>query len=171
MTALWAGVFVALAVASLYYAPAALASKGGPFGGGATLDGLTFVHPDEREAIDYLRANAPSGAGIVEAVGEWSDAGLISRSTGIATIFNWPGHQIQWRGSTEKFDGRAEDVALIYESSDADEAAILLRKYDVDFVYMGPRERSTYSGEGLEKFDAFMDKAFERNSVVIYKVR
>ena len=170
-TGLWAAIFVVLAVASLYYAPAALASKGGPFDGGATLDGLAFVNPDERQAIDYLRANAPADAGIVEAIGEWSDAGLISRSTGIATIFNWPGHQIQWRGSSEKLDGRAEDVASIYESPSSDVAANLLRKYDVDFVYVGPRERSRYNNEGLAKFDSFMDQVFESNGVVIYGVR
>ncbi len=171
MTALWAGVFVVLAVASLYYAPAALASKGGPFDGGATLDGLAFVHPDEREAIEYLRANAPPGAGMVESVGEWSDAGLISRSTGIATIYNWPGHEIQWRGSSDKLDGRAEDIDSIYGDADVGETAILLRKYDVDFVYIGPRERSAYESKGLKKFDVFMDKAFERNDVVIYTAR
>ena len=170
-TALWAGVFVILAVASLYYAPAALASKGGPFDGEATLDGLAFVQPAERQAIEYLRDNAPSNAGMVEAVGEWSDAGLISRSTGIPTIFNWPGHQVQWRGSSDKLDGRAEDVASIYESPSGEVAANLLRKYDVDFVYIGPRERSTFGDEGLAKFDAFMDKAFERGRVVIYRVR
>jgi uncharacterized membrane protein len=168
---LWAGVFIVLAVASLYYAPAALVSKGGPFDAGATLDGLAFVNPDEREAIDYLRANAPAGAGIVEAVGEWSDAGLISRSTGIPTIYNWPGHEIQWRGSSEELDGRAEDVTSIYESLGSEVAANLLRKYDVDFVYVGPRERSTYSSEGLAKFVAFMDTAFEQDGVVIYRVR
>ena len=30
---------------------------------------------------------------LLEAVGEWFDMGLISRSTGIPNIINWPGQQ------------------------------------------------------------------------------
>ena len=53
---------------------------------------------------------------MVEAVGEWFDYGLISRSTGIPTVFNWPGHEVQWRGSADQFEGREQDVADIYRS-------------------------------------------------------
>ncbi|MCH8186194.1 MAG: hypothetical protein IH862_08870 [Chloroflexi bacterium] len=171
LAVLWAGVFIVLVAGSLYYAPAAAVSKAGSFGKGATLDGLAFVNPAEREAIEYLRANAAPGAGMVEAVGEWFDAGLISRSTGIPTVINWPGHEIQWRGSAAKLDGRAEDVARIYQSLSAEEAAILLRKYDVDFVYVGPRERAKYGTEGLEKLDSFLDKKVFSEDVAVYTVR
>ena len=87
---------------------------------------------------------------IVEAVGEWSESGLISRSTGVPTVFNWPGHEIQWRGSTDAFDGREQDVATIYQTLDEEEAGNLFAKYDVDYVYVGPRERSKYGDEGLQ---------------------
>ena len=43
LTVIWAGVFVALLVGSLYYPPAATASKGDLFAGDATLDGLAYV--------------------------------------------------------------------------------------------------------------------------------
>ena len=171
LTVLWAGVFVVLVAGSLYYAPAAAVSKAGSFGKGATLDGLAFVKPAERAAIEYLRANAAPGAGMVEAVGEWFDNGLISRSTGIPTVINWPGHEIQWRGSNAKLNGRAEDVARIYQNPSAEEAANLLRQYDVDFVYVGPRERAKYGTEGLEKLDSFLDKKAFSQDVAVYTVR
>ena len=109
------------------------------------------------------------GSAILEAVGEWAEAGLISRSTGVPTVFNWPGHQIQWRGTSAKFDGRAEDVARIYETIDAEEAKALLADYDVEYVYVGPREKSTYDVE-IGKFSAFMRLEFSQGDVEIYRM-
>ncbi|MCI0439242.1 MAG: DUF2298 domain-containing protein, partial [Chloroflexi bacterium] len=173
LTTLWAGVFVALLAGSLYYAPAAIVSKGELPVREATLDGLSFVsrsRPAEYEAIQFLKDDAGPDAALVEAVGEWFDAGLISRSTGIPTVFNWPGHQIQWRGSAEAFDGREQDVAVIYQTQDIETARNLLEKYDVDYVYVGPREREKYGTDGLDKFAAFMQMPFNQDDVAIYKL-
>ena len=104
-------------------------------------------------------------------MGEWFDSGLISRSTGVPTVFNWPGHQIQWRGSDDLFGGREQDVARIYETTDPLEARNLLAKYDVDYVYLGPRERSKHGEGGLAKFPDFMDSVFSQDDVEIYRVR
>ncbi len=172
----WACAFIVLLAGSLYFAPAAAASRVREAGGDPTLDGLAFVgraRPAEYEAIRFLRDEAPRGSGISEAVGEWSDAGLISRSTGIPTVFNWPGHQVQWRGSDSEFGGRAEDVARIYQTQDVEEARSLLRTYDVEYVYVGPRETAQYGTEGLAKFSdpAHFRLAFHDDDVYIYHVR
>ena len=170
----WTVVFLVLAAGALYYPAAAAASKGGPFGSGATLDGLAYVarsRPAEREAIAFVRDNVDPDSGIVEAVGEWFDAGLISRSTGVPTIFNWPGHEIQWRGSADKFKGREVDVARIYQTQDPDEVRNLLARYDVEYVYVGPRERERYGTDGLDKFRSFMETVFSREGVDVYRLR
>ena len=174
LTTLWAGVFIVLLAGSLYYPPAAAAGKGDLFEGDPTLDGLAFVAQSRRaeyEAIKFVKSNAGQDSAILEAVGEWFDAGLISRSTGVPTVFNWPGHQIQWRGTTEKFDGRSEDVARIYQTSSFQEAKSLLSSYDVEFVYVGPRERQKYGTDGLAKFSLFMETVFSQDDVVIYRIK
>ena len=174
LTTLWAGAFAVLLVGALYYPPAAAASKGDPFSGDATLDGLAFVadrNPAEYRAIKHLRRAAGRNSAVLEAVGEWFDAGLISRSTGVPTVLNWPGHQIQWRGSSGKLDGRAEDVAQIYQTQDIQLARNLLDKYDVDYVYVGPRERQKYGSAGMDKFPSFMDTEFSEGDVSIYRLR
>ena len=174
LTTAWAGVVVVLVAGALYYPVAAAVSKGAPFGSGATLDGLAYVassRPAEYEAIAFVRDNVDPDAGIVEAVGEWFDAGLVSRSTGVPTIFNWPGHEIQWRGSADKFEGREADVARIYQSQDPNEVRNLLAKYDVEYVYVGPRERERYGAEGLGKFRSFMETVFSRDGVDIFRLR
>ena len=170
----WAVVVCMLLLASLYYPPAAAASKAESSSGGGTLDGLAYVaelRPAERDAIEFLRREAGRDSTMVEAVGEWFDFGLISRSTGIPTVFNWPGHEVQWRGSADQFEGREQDVADIYQSERWDQVQNLLARYDVEYVYVGPRERSKYGTEGLEKFGEFMDTVFSKDDVTIYRVR
>ena len=174
LTTLWAGVFVVLLVGSLYYPPAAAASKGDLFGGDGTLDGLAYVartRQAEYDAIGFVKDNVGRGSAILEAVGEYvEDFGLISRSTGVPTVFNWPGHQLQWRGSSEPFERRKQDVATIYQTEDIDVAKNLLAKYDVDYVYVGPREVRLYGGDGLAKFSAFMETVFSEGGIVIYRM-
>ena len=173
MSTVWAAVAIVLLVASLYYPAAAAATKSNFFNGEPTLDGLDFVRSrggGEYAAIEYVKDNVRPGSGIVEAVGEWFDAGLISRSTGVPTVLNWPGHQLQWRGSAGPFDGREADIARIYETEDPLEARNLLAKYDVDYVYVGPRERSKHGVVPLENFEDFLE-VFRQDDVAIYKVR
>ena len=186
----WAAAFVMLLLGSLYYPLAAAKTKPEIPQTGRTLDGLSFVsiyRPAEYAAIEWLKDNATRDAAIVEAVGEWSDWGMVSRSTGLPTIVNWLGHQKQWRGGWERFDAetpeesralrdqyfdaRAAEVERIYTTLDASEAQLILYKYDIDFVYIGQREREKYGADGLAKFDAIADAVFSEGDVVVYRVR
>ena len=50
----------------------------------------------------------------------------------------------------------------------------LMRKYGVEYVYLGQLERLYYPGEGLKKFDGALagdlDKVFQSDQVTIYRV-
>ena len=187
-----AAAFVLLLIGSLYYPLAAAKTKPDTPYAGPTLDGLSFVQqnrPAEYDAIAWLKQNASPDAAIVEAVGEWSDWGLVSRSTGLPTIVNWLGHQKQWRGGWEKFDANKPDVSRalrdkyfddrtaeverIYTTLDPAEAQVILYKYDIDYVYIGQRERDKYGIEGISKFDAIADAVFTdpNGEAIIYRVR
>ena len=62
-------------------------------------------------------------------------------------------------------------MARIYQTQSAEEARNLLTKYDVDYVYVGPRELSKYGEYGLVKFPIFMDTVFSQDDVVIYRMK
>ncbi len=174
LSTLWAVAAVSLILCGLYYTAAAPVDKAAHFRASPSLDGLGYVHsrsPAEWQAIQFVRENIPAGEGILESVGEWGDAGLISRSTGVATVFNWPGHQLQWRGMGWVAGGRGDDIARIYSSLDAAEAKALLDEYEVGYVYIGPRERSAHPGPGLDKFAEIADIVFQQDEVTIYEVR
>ena len=107
---------------------------------------------------------------ILEAVGGgYSEHGRIASSTGVPTVLNWPGHEMQWRGSSTPIEGRELDVQTIYQTLDISEATSLLDKYDVDHVYVGSRERTKYGEAGLAKFVEFMTPVFSEADVVIYR--
>ena len=169
----WGAAFVLVLVGALYYTPAAIASKAELYGEDRTLDGLQhverFVGPEYR-AIEYIRENVGQDSAILEAVGGgYSEHGRIASSTGVPTVLNWPGHEMQWRGSSTPFAGREQDVQTIYQTLDVVEAVSLLDKYDVDHVYVGARERTKYGEAGLAKFIQFMTPVFSEADVVIYR--
>jgi YYY domain-containing protein len=169
----WAGVFVALALVAGYYPVAAAATKGEPFRGEATLDGLSYLKrfaPNEYRAIEFLRQNAGRDSTILEAVGnDYTPHGRISSSTGIPTVMGWAGHESQWRGSLDRFASREGDVRTIYSTDSLEEARELLAAYGVEYVYVGAREREKYGSDGIAKFSSFMETVFSEGGVTIYR--
>jgi len=167
-------VLVVLLSICLYYAPAAAFTKVDT-SDIKSLDGLDYIknkNPDELAAINFLINSSNKHDALVEAVGtSYSEYGRISSSTGIPTILGWPAHEIQWRGSDLGLSQRANDVERIYQGLDPKETYALLDKYNVNYVYVGPRERRKYGISGLEKFETFMIKVFDADTVAIYKIR
>ena len=170
-----AGLAVLLA-ASFYFTIGAALDRGGAYGSppeGHTLDGLAYLRiedPGEYDAIEWLRDEAPPGR-IVEAVGDdYSRYGNISASTGLPTLLGWKGHELQWRGSSEPFAGREEDVAAIYSGQDPAHALRLLNDYGVRYIYLGRRERETYGVSGLPEYGGFLRTVFQQDGVIVYEV-
>ena len=82
-------------------------------------------------------------------------------------------HEKVWRlDCTEcDFSTRRDDVERIYRSGDLEQVKDLFDKYDVVYVYVGDLERQEY-GAGLEgRFAGFMDVAYDKGGVTIYRVR
>ncbi len=163
-----------LLIGALYYPVAAAISKTAGGRDGPTLDGLAFVEAGngaERRAIEQLRREARPGESMVEAVGGgYSEFGRISASTGVPTVLGWPGHEHQWRGTKEPFEGREADVERIYRTEDVSEARRLLEDYGVTFVYVGKRELGQYVPVAMDKFDQLGTRWFEEGGIVIFKV-
>ena len=166
-----------LLIGALYYPVGATLDRTGVLGehhdfSSNTLDGLQFIknsHPGEYAAITWLRDEAAPGR-IVEAVGEdYSEFSRVSAATGRPTILGWKGHEHQWRGTAETFQGREEDIARIYQSDDPLVVYRLLSFYDVRYVYMGHRERAKYGVSQPAALDGVFETAFKRDSVVIYE--
>lgn len=167
----WWGILGLLLLASLSYPVAAAWSHTHDTAGPSTLDGLAFVNPKEREALDYLWT-VPGDSVIVEATGDaYSYYGRVSSRTGLATILGWGHHEMVWRGSAEALTGRPQDIDQIYTAQDPNLVKSLLAKYKASYVYVGDLEKAKYGSGVVDRLTAFIGPVFDNGEVVIFRVR
>ncbi len=129
--------------------------------------------PNEVAAIEWLERNAGDGPVILEAEGQGYAAGTsrLSAWTGVPSVLGWVGHEGQWRGSYEDISPRQPDIDRIYQTTDPKLAMELIEKYGITYVYVGPNEIGKYSPEGLAKFRAIMEVAFQKGDSTLYRRR
>ena len=129
------------------------------------------------DAIRWLQDNVDGSPVILEGLTpNYRWGGRISVYTGLPAIVGWRWHQEQQRwGYRWAIAQRASDVDRIYSTLDAAEALDLMRKYDVEYVYLGRLERLYYPAAGLAKFAEAMAPALEEvyrtDQVSIYRLR
>jgi len=171
---LWVVGFALLLVGSLVYPILATHNKTGGFGGTPTLDGmahLELAQKDDLAAIRWLKDNVEGAPVILEATGgSYTYYGRVSAYTGLPTLLGWGGHELQWRGNYEEPGLREPVIETLYTSPDLERTRALLDEYDIEYVYVGPLEKSTYSVSQpvLDKFESLMDVVYEGGEVTIY---
>jgi uncharacterized membrane protein len=141
-----------------------------------TLDGLVYLCQNDRgdaDAIQWIRANVPPAAVMVEASGgSYSSVGRVSMSTGNPTLLGWDFHERQWRGGA--FDkltaGRTDALQSIYVSARPEDLPGLLARWGVDYVYIGELERQTYhmTDASVTRFDRVLRLVYYKGGVRIY---
>lgn len=158
-----------------------------------TLDGMAFFAnitaaragapyslDEDAAAIDWLRRNARGTPIILEAhQPSYQWAGRIATFTGMPTLLGWEWHQIQQRSAVNAgpvINYRQQIIATIYNTPDPDTALAALRRYGVEYIYVGGVERQLYSAEGLAKFATLAsrgdaDIVFRQGESVIYRLR
>ncbi len=173
---------IAIAAGLLYpvYAiPARAAQNRGFYGtaGTGTLDGaawLTERHAEDWTAVQWLNASLDGRPVILETPGDQHKAyvyeGRISALTGLPTVLGWAGHERQWRGTYGEQAQREQDIEELFTTSDPARTWELLERYEVQYVYVGPVERTRYPEQGLKKFAALFPTVYDQLDVQIYRV-
>lgn len=169
-----AGYGLMLAVA-LLFPIYGVSSRAQEYGNPPTLNGIAhyrYHSPEEYEALTWLRQNVKGTPVTAEAVGgQYSPQGhgRVSATTGLPTILGWAGHEYQWRGNTPEPGLREPAVETIYGQGNWQETVQMLNRYDVEYVYVGPLEISTYGSQAAQKFEDLLEVAFANNDVIIYR--
>ena len=113
---------------------------------GWTLDDFVRIQrntPDEAAAMEWLKS-APYGV-VAEAVGGgYTSYGRISEYTGLPTVINWPDHESQWGRTGADMGTRQDDIKTLYSTPDWQTALAIINQYDIQYIYIGDLERSTY---------------------------
>ena len=139
----------------------------------ATLDGMAYmrtVRAADYAAINFLNARVQGRPVIAEAVGgSYTEFGRISVHSGLPTVIGWPFHEFQWRGNTEVFGGRENEIKILYQANTFDEVKPIMDKYNIRYVYVGLMEAGAYGGSGLGKFAGSMKIIYQDQGVTIYE--
>ena len=103
----------------------------------------TFL--EDAAAIRWLNDNVTGDPVVLEANGDsYSDYERVSAMTGLPTVLGWYVHEWLWRGDTGALNERAQEVETIYTSTNQEEVKALLEKYQVEYIFIGAREREKY---------------------------
>ena len=107
-----------------------------------------------------------------------------SIATGLPAVVGWERHLYQQR-YPEGIGDRVEDVRTLYASPDPETKLAILRRYDVEYVVVGPLERmgieisgnncvQTDVAAGMAAFDGMvgtsLEVAFQQGETTIYRV-
>lgn len=191
--ALWAGLAgLALLGAGLYPLLTLTARMRSSSPEMATMDGsLYYEHtfPADYEAAQWIRQNIkPIGGKVPVILQTWGGSyhqefDVLATLTGYPTVLGWDFHEVQWHGDWNKgvlrggdpndtIMNRRNDVDLLYTSADLNQTKELLKKYGVDYVYVGDSERQKYKdhADSLGKFAQLGPVAWQLGSSVLYKI-
>lgn len=106
---------------------------------------LETTFPEDAAAIRWLNDNVTGDPVVLEANGDsYSDYERVSAMTGLPTVLGWYVHEWLWRGDTGALNERAQEVETIYTSMNQEEVKALLEKYQVEYIFVGAREREKY---------------------------
>jgi len=194
ITMLGAGIFVILALATVYtlvggYIEIFKKNEGRQY---LTLDGTDYLkapHPYDYNAIEWINSNINGSPVILEAPGRsYTYTSRVSWATGLPTVLGWE-HHVEGHLSIDYaalINGRNADIDAVYNTTNNSKALELLKKYNVTYVYVGELEKNyqginrdgqsetrQYASEGLKKFrenSAHYLQVYSNRMVEIYKV-
>ncbi len=143
-----------------------------------TLDGLAYIRaqdPAEYKAIQWLNEEVAGTPVILEATGAdyLYEYARISANTGLPTVLGWRSHAEQ-REHWEHAHQRVDDIRTIYASENIMQVLHLLRRYHVEYIYIGRTERKDFPAPALQKFQHYpehFEQVFSLGEVVMYRVR
>lgn len=141
-----------------------------------SLDGtqwLSATFPENAEIVEFFNTSVKGQPTILEAQGDsYTDFNVISSYTGLPTVAGWWVHEWLWRGSSDVVGSIIPDIQNMYQSNDKAATAVLLKKYGVEYVVVGPNEREKYPQLQEQKFGALGQPIFTSisGSSRVYKI-
>lgn len=170
---LWLPITFVLLVLVFIYPYFAINSYFGELKNYKGLNGLSYlktIHTDDVNAILWLQKNINGTPVILEAQGDsYTDYGRVSSNTGLPTVLGWTVHEWLWRGNYSYPQGRLDDVRALYEDS-IDKTKVLIKKYNIKFVYIGELERTKYLNLNEEKFNSLGKIIYQKNKTKIFQI-
>jgi len=159
--------------------------------GQKSLDGSLWMKkfsPEDWEVIQYVNKNFNSRAVIAEAVGDsYTTYSRITTYSGMIAPMGWKTHEWTWRfqgkDAEHAYPGQqvetgwsaiaqiATDIQRLYETADATEATDIIKKYGIQYVYIGALERTAYPNLQEQKFYEISKPVFQTGASVLFEIK
>lgn len=139
-----------------------------------TLDGTKYLetqYPQDYAAIQWLNKNVKGQPVVLEAQGDsYTDFERVSSNTGLPTVLGWTVHEWLWRGTYDIPAARINEVKALYESADIEQTKMLLKKYNVKYVFIGAMEYQKHPTLNEDKYKKLGKLVFEKDNTKIYEI-
>lgn len=97
-------------------------------------------------AMDMIDQDKSKVINIVETAGQsYTHQSSLSVYTGACTSLGWYAHEWLWNNDLELVENRSNELSSFYSMGDTEYCRDYLKRYDVDYVFVGPAEVSKYS--------------------------
>ncbi len=142
--------------------------------GRMSLDGINYIsqkYPEDYDVIRWIDKNINGQPTILEAQGDsYTDYERLSANTGLPTVLGWTVHEWLWRGEYSIPAPRIKDIEIIYESENLVEVKKLLKKYQIEYVYVGVLEMEKYKNIKVNKFEKIGSIVFRSGKSNLFKI-
>lgn len=141
------------------------------------LNWLKNRYPQDYNAVVWLDGQTNKLCGndcpvILEAVGDsYTAYARVSANTGLPTVLGWPVHEWLWRGSYDEAGKRRSEVETIYTANNLPQVLDLIKKYNVEYLFVGQLEREKYPLLTESIFKQIGEIVYQKEGVRIYKVK
>ncbi len=99
----------------------------------------------EAEAISYINRDHRKSIHIMEGSGSsYTPDNKLSVFTGAQDVVGWDVHEWLWRSYWEPVGIRGQEVYEFYTKGDSEYCKYLVEKYQVNYIFLGPREYARY---------------------------
>lgn len=138
------------------------------------LNGIKYLeinYPNDYQAILWISSHIKGQPVILEAQGDsYTDYARISANTGLPTVLGWTVHEWLWRGTYDIPAPRISEVQTLYESDNMETTKNILKKYGVQYVFIGSLEREKYLNLNEDKFKKMGTPVYTNGKTVLYKI-
>ncbi|MBI3070095.1 MAG: hypothetical protein HYY87_02210, partial [Candidatus Levybacteria bacterium] len=90
--------------------------------------------------------------------------------TGLPTVLGWTVHEWLWRGTYDVPAPRIEEIKTLYETKELNTTKQLIKKYNIELVFIGDLERQKYPNLNEQKFESLGEVVFQADETRIYKL-
>lgn len=141
-----------------------------------TLNGIKFLEnhsPMEYLAVKWIRKNIKEQKIIAQKPGQsYTQDSFISTFTGQLTPIGWLDHEYGWRGNKKlaSLMERKTDLENLYQTQDPLTAREIIKKYQIDYIYLGNQEKSAYKFDSTSAIYGLGKLVFSQEPIEIIKV-